>query len=37
MARVYKALAAQGSPPHRAGLDAERLARSWFSSAMPEL
>lgn len=29
VARAHAALAAQGPPPHRAGPDAERLARAW--------
>lgn len=31
IARVYEALEEQGPPPHRAGPDAERLAKAWLS------
>lgn len=35
--RAYRSLENQGPPPHRAGPDAERLARAWASgAAMPE-
>ena len=31
VSRVYHALEAQGPPPHRAGSDAERLAKAWLN------
>lgn len=34
VSRVYRALETQGPPPHRAGPDAERLAKAWLEGAM---
>jgi DNA polymerase-3 subunit epsilon len=33
VSRVYRAMDAQGPPPHRAGPDAERLATAWLNGA----